>query len=462
MALDSASFVERWQKEDTECMRVREWIEKETWLQLAPEGSLWMKRLWSQRGRRVLQEGTVCRTWEIPDTGDSRLFPVILRQNIPKILNNTHNQPTGGHLGVAITLAKVRQQMRRSCGPTSEVAGSRAAAAGKPLFPTSGYGPCGTFGGDTEWYILVVCDYFSKWPEAFPLPNAEARTVATVLVNGVFCRYGVPKTLHSDQCRNFESELVKKSDGLVERMNRTLLDMLAKASIDHPEDWDVYLDRVLLAYRSSVYCTTGATTNRVVFRRELRLPVDLMYGMPKEAQVRSAGEYVHLERVYGVVRKNAGWPCDLVLMQLPTKTKLGGYSDGLYQAQRELYWNTYRVEKVGGGRERLVVHFDRLKPYHGTRQGETQEMSTGRALHEGESGVTDMDLQKQRGGKLKLAQEELDMKIQSGLRKSETERKGNVPVSTGPSPNSDRRTYNLVEELNEPARGSGPLQVQMK
>ncbi|KRX66300.1 hypothetical protein T03_12764 [Trichinella britovi] len=42
--------------------------------------------------------------------------------------------------------------------------------------------------------------------------------------------------------------------------------------------------------------------------------------------------------------------------------------------------------------------------------------------------------------------------------KRETERKGNAPVSTGPSPNSDGRTYNLVEELNEPARGSGPLQ----
>ncbi|KRZ69679.1 Transposon Ty3-G Gag-Pol polyprotein [Trichinella papuae] len=305
-------------------------------------------------------------------------------------------------------------------------------------------------------YILVVCDYFSKWPEAFPLPNAEAHTVATALVNGVFCRYGAPETLHSDQGRNFESELVKEvcqlfgvtktratvyhpqSDGLVERMNRTLLDMLAKTSIDHPEDWDVYLDRVLLAYRTSVHCTTGTTPSRVLFGRELRLPVDLMYGVPTDAQVRSAGEYVQhlrrdLERVYEVVRKKAGreqrrqkaWkdrkayghvyePGDQVWMQLPTKTKLGAYWDGPYQVQRKLDWNTYRIEKVGGGRERLVVHFDRLKPYHGTREGEgvqgrqrerrktrrpawlqdfvqTQEVSTGRALHEGESGAADMD-----------------------------------------------------------------------
>ncbi|KRY04392.1 hypothetical protein T03_9355, partial [Trichinella britovi] len=57
-------------------------------------------------------------------------------------------------------------------------------------------------------------------------------------------------------------------------------------------------------------------------------------------------------------------------MQLPTKTKLGAYWDGPYQVQRKLDWNTYRVEKVGGGKERLVVHFDRLKPYHSTSKGE--------------------------------------------------------------------------------------------
>ncbi|KRX51354.1 RNA-directed DNA polymerase -like protein [Trichinella sp. T9] len=213
---------------------------------------------------------------------------------------------------------------------------------------------------------------------------------------------------------------------------------LAKASIDHPEDWDVYLDRVLLAYRTSALCTTGATPSRVLFGRELRLPVDLMYGVPTDAQLRSAGEYVQhlrrdLERVYEVVGKKAGgeqrrqkaWkdrkaygpvyePSDQVWMQLPTKTKLGAYWDGPYQVQRKLDWNTYRVEKVGGGKERLVVHFDRLKPYHSTSKGEgaqgrqrerrktrrpawlqdfiqTQEVSTGRALHEGESSAADMD-----------------------------------------------------------------------
>ncbi|XP_003376643.1 hypothetical protein Tsp_00881 [Trichinella spiralis] len=43
-------------------------------------------------------------------------------------------------------------------------------------------------------------------------------------------------------------------------------------------------------------------------------------------------------------------------------------------------------------------------------------------------------------------------------RKRESERKGNPPVNTGPSQNSDNRANNTVEEVNEPARRSGLLQ----
>ncbi|KRX21064.1 Gag-Pol polyprotein [Trichinella nelsoni] len=158
-------------------------------------------------------------------------------------------------------------------------------------------------------YILVVCDYFSKWPEAFPLPDAEAITVATALVKGILCRYGAPETSHSDQGRNFEAEVIREvcrlfgvarttayhpqPDGLVERINRTLIDMLAKVSIDQPEDWDVHLDRVLLAYRSSVHHTTDDTPCRILFGRELRLPVDVMiYELPHGALEKTTGEYV--------------------------------------------------------------------------------------------------------------------------------------------------------------------------
>ena len=42
-------------------------------------------------------------------------------------------------------------------------------------------------------------DCFSKWPEAYALPNQEAVTVADVIVSQFFIWFGVPDELHSDQ-----------------------------------------------------------------------------------------------------------------------------------------------------------------------------------------------------------------------------------------------------------------------
>jgi hypothetical protein len=56
-------------------------------------------------------------------------------------------------------------------------------------------------------YIMVVMDYFSKWPEAYGLPNQEAVTVSNALMENWICRHGLPLEMHSDQGRNFESNV---------------------------------------------------------------------------------------------------------------------------------------------------------------------------------------------------------------------------------------------------------------
>ena len=94
-------------------------------------------------------------------------------------------------------------------------------------------------------YILVIGDYFTKWTEAYAIPNQEAATIAAVFVEQFVCRYGVPMQLHTDQGRDFESHLFKEicnllaidktrtsalhpqSDGMIERANRTIEGMLA-------------------------------------------------------------------------------------------------------------------------------------------------------------------------------------------------------------------------------------------
>ena len=51
-------------------------------------------------------------------------------------------------------------------------------------------------------YTLVITDLFTKWVEAFPLKDTTATTLATVMLNEVVCRYGVPTSLHSDRGAN--------------------------------------------------------------------------------------------------------------------------------------------------------------------------------------------------------------------------------------------------------------------
>ena len=65
-------------------------------------------------------------------------------------------------------------------------------------------------------YILVVGDYWTKWMEAYPIPDQQAETVAEKLVNEFVCRFGTPLELHSDQGRNFESKLIKEICSCVE------------------------------------------------------------------------------------------------------------------------------------------------------------------------------------------------------------------------------------------------------
>ena len=143
-------------------------------------------------------------------------------------------------------------------------------------------------------------DYFTKWPEAYPIPNQEATTVAEVLVKELVSRFGVPVELHSDQGRNFESRVfqemcrilgIKKtrttplhpqSDGMVERYNRTIEHQLAIFVEENRRDWDIPL--LLMAYRTVTHEATGVTPAKLMRDRQLRLPVDLLTEAAPERQ----------------------------------------------------------------------------------------------------------------------------------------------------------------------------------
>ena len=256
-------------------------------------------------------------------------------------------------------------------------------------------------------YVLVAADYFTKWVEAFAIPNQEAITVAKKLTDQMFCRFSPPEQLHSDQGRQFESDLlkeicdifqIKKSrttpyhpqcDGQVERFNRTLLHMLTTTLKGHPFDWEDHLAKVCMAYNTSIHSTTGFSPYFLMFGRKPRLPLDLVYPTA-QGKSTSTQEYAHnvrlgLESAYLRVRdhlqsrhdhrkeyydrKIHGKPYavgDLVWLHssvIPkgTTRKFHHPWTGPYKISTKLSDADYRITDVSKKRPPQVVHFNRLK-----------------------------------------------------------------------------------------------------
>ena len=124
-----------------------------------------------------------------------------------------------------------------------------------PLTPIPVSGPFHRIGVDViqfpksrtgNRYGVVFVDYLTKWPEVFTTSDQTALTIAKLFVEQIVCRHGVPAQLLSDRGAAFLSHLLTEickllgveklnttayhpqTDGLVERFNRTLTDMLAK------------------------------------------------------------------------------------------------------------------------------------------------------------------------------------------------------------------------------------------
>ena len=139
-------------------------------------------------------------------------------------------------------------------------------------------------------YILVVCDYFTKYTKTYPLADKTVRSVADALMDKWLPTYRFPLFFHSDQGKEFDNTMVHKlsellgtvktkttpyhprSNGLVERFNRTLLAMLAMFVSREHDNWDDLLPFMMLAYNTTVHTSTGFTPHRLVFGEECSLP----------------------------------------------------------------------------------------------------------------------------------------------------------------------------------------------
>jgi predicted aspartyl protease len=401
------------------------------WNQVANYSSV-TKCYWAQWDSLVMQNGLLHRKWESTNGNESHLQVIVPRSKVNEVLSAYHDGISGGHLGIKRTLVKIKQKFYwihcredveewcRKCTKCAAVKGPQTRSRGalklynigapweRIALDIAGPFPITDKGNR---YILVVMDYFSKWPEVFALPNQEATTIARKLVDDIFSRFGLPLEIHSDQGRNFESNVFQEtckilgihktrttpyhpqSDGMVERFNQTLERHLAKLVDSHQKDWDEYIPLFLLAYRTAVHESTTVTPAYVNFGRELRLPVDLLSGCPPDTpadvtdyvndlrrrmlvvhdQVRAAGLKASEKmktRYDRNVNRRGFEEGMLVWLHNPVRRKgkspkLQPSWEGPYTVVTKLNDVTYRIRRTARSPFK-IVHVDRLARYYGS------------------------------------------------------------------------------------------------
>jgi len=99
-----------------------------------------------------------------------------------------------------------------------------------------------------------------------------------------------------------------QSDGLVERLNHTIISMLATVVNDVGGEWEEHLPRICFAYNTSEQESTGFTPFYLMFGRQARIPMDLMFTTLVE-EAKSVNQYVwtlrqSLQEAYELLHKS--------------------------------------------------------------------------------------------------------------------------------------------------------------
>ena len=387
-----------------------------------------LAQIWDQL---IIHNGLLYRRYEGVDDSSHHLQLLVPECKRKQVLEDLHEGVLGGHLGQEKTLGRLQERFywpgyhndvrdwintcsncaARKTQPPKNRSPLQNMKAGAPmqLVAADILGPFPESDGGNS-YILVASDYFTRWVEAYAIPNQEAATVAKKLTDEFFFRFSPPEQLHTDQGRQFESELLAEvckllgidktrttpyhpqSDGLVERNNRTLLSMLATAAEETVFNWEEHLRPLCMAYNTSVHPTTGFTPFYLMFGRQARMPIDVMFGTPtdedshKSPSQHAAELRKHLESAYRRVREQMGHQLERQKDYYDKKVHGKPYSEGdfvwLYSpvvprgrarklhrpwtgpfvVNKKLSDSTYRIQHAQCRRNRQVVHFDRLKP----------------------------------------------------------------------------------------------------
>ena len=134
-------------------------------------------------------------------------------------------------------------------------------------------------------FLLVITDRFTKLTQVISLKRIDAYTVAVTFVEAWIFKYGPPKTLISDNSKQFAAKFFQpvcsllglsniftstsnpQTNEQVKRYNRTILVMLRNYVNEHQDDWDRYAKALTYAYNNHVHRSTGTTPFSLVLSR---------------------------------------------------------------------------------------------------------------------------------------------------------------------------------------------------
>ena len=344
-----------------------------------------------------------------------------------EIMELNHDHMLAGHLGIAKTMARLQKQFtwpKMRDDVTTYINGCLTCARRKaygaskaPLHPLPVatriwermamdiVGPVQE-SSNGNIYILVLSDYASRFVFTIPMKNSKARTVAKHFVEKIITKYGAPENVLTDRGGNFLSKLITEicllfkikqlkttsyhpqTDGLVERFNRTLGDMLACYVSEEPEKWDLYLPFVTLAYNSAVQASLKECPFYLFFGRQPILPNEIQiikrqHGSQKDNQTYShqwqrALELAKNHLLLAQSRQksyydqgskiNAYKVNDLVLLRMIDGPGKFNYKwEGPFRIIKILSDLTYEILRldITNDRElnRQIVHSNRIKKY---------------------------------------------------------------------------------------------------